>query len=147
MDFLGSFGNERATAGTTRLETMSGSKSRPDPEALLAQREFVRGLALRLVHDAHKADDLVQETWLAALENAPARPRSLRAWLARVARNLALKAARGEIRRGRREHRAARPDQTPGTADVVERLAVERRVVDAVMALDEPFRTTLLLRF
>ncbi|MBI3847168.1 MAG: hypothetical protein HY292_21275, partial [Planctomycetes bacterium] len=35
----------------------------------------------------------------------------------------------------------------PSTADVVEREALRREVVDAVLGLDEPYRTTLLLRF
>jgi len=126
---------------------MSEARPRPEPEALLAHRDFVRGLAMKLVFDEHKADDVVQETWLAALENAPAQPRSLRAWLARVARNLALKSARTDIRRRQRERRNARPDETPSALDTLERIALERRVIDAVLALDEPYRTTLVLRF
>jgi len=126
---------------------MSEAKPKPDPDALLAHRDFVRGLAMKLVFDKHAADDIVQETWLAALQNAPAQPRSMRAWLARVARNLALKSARTDIRRRQRERREARPVATPSTLDTVERIARERRVIDAVLALDEPYRTTLLLRF
>ncbi|MFQ5845660.1 MAG: RNA polymerase sigma factor [Planctomycetota bacterium] len=129
---------------------MHGERHAVDAEALLAHREFVRGLALQLVFDEHRADDVVQETWLAALQHAPARPRSLRAWLARVARNIALKATRSELRRARRERLVARqrgPRPPPPVPDAVARLASERRVVDAVLALDEPYRTTIILRF
>ena len=126
---------------------MSEARPKPDPEALLAHRDFVRSVAMKLVFDEHAADDIVQETWLAALKNAPAQPRSLRAWLARVARNLALKSARTDIRRRQRERREARPDETPSTLDALERIALERRVIDAIVSLDEPYRTTLILRY
>ena len=48
-----------------------------DPATLLAQDHRLRSLARALVRDAHAADDLAQETWLAALES--------RAGLARTA--------------------------------------------------------------
>ncbi len=40
----------------------------PDTDALLAHADFVRGLARRLVLDEAAADDIVQGTWLAALD-------------------------------------------------------------------------------
>jgi len=122
-------------------------RSRIDPEALLAHRAFVRALVRRLVGDPHDADDVVQETWVAALRGAPARPRSLRAWLARVARNLSLRHARGEARRRRRELGAAAPEAARGPAETLERVAAEHAVVAALLELDEPYRGTLLQHF
>ncbi len=123
------------------------ARSRIDPEALLAHRDFVRALVLRLVGEPHAADDVVQETWLAALQNAPARPRSLRAWLARVARNLALRHARREVRLRQRARKAPQPDAPRDPAGALERVHAEHAVVAALLELDEPYRTTLLLRY
>jgi RNA polymerase sigma-70 factor (ECF subfamily) len=100
-----------------------------------------------VVFDETRVDDVVQQTWLAALERPPRDRSGLRAWLGRVARNFALRASRDEGRRSRRERRAAKPETTPPTVDVVGELAAHRRVVHAVLALQEPYRTTILLRF
>ena len=37
--------------------------------------------------------------------------------------------------------------QLPSAGDVVARTAMQQRVIEAVMALDEPERTTILLRY
>lgn len=52
-------------------------------------------LARRLVGDPAAADDLAQETWLAAFTRAPAEVRSWRAWLGESARRLASRERRG----------------------------------------------------
>ena len=52
---------------------------------------WIRALAARLISDEGGAEDLAQETWLAALQRGPSADRSLRPWLTRVARNLAAK--------------------------------------------------------
>jgi len=62
-----------------------------DAAQLLEQSEWVRRLARGLALDAAAADDLVQEVQLAALlRRVPIRS-DPRAWLAAVARNLALR--------------------------------------------------------
>ncbi|MCI0586836.1 MAG: sigma-70 family RNA polymerase sigma factor [Planctomycetes bacterium] len=117
-----------------------------DPETLLTHGDFVRALARALL-DEHRAEDVVQQTWLAALERPPRAPGRLRAWLAIVAKNFAARAARSEDRRVRREQAAARPERVPSTAEVFEREAARRRVVEAVVALAEPYRSAVLLRY
>ena len=59
------------------------------PEELLAQSAWARRLAHSLVGEAAAADDVVQETWTAALERPPDGERPLRPWLARVIGNFA----------------------------------------------------------
>src|SRR5262245_27591152 len=118
-----------------------------DPEALLSHDDFVRAVARRLLADEHRVDDVVQQTWLAAWMRAPGEPRSLRAWLATVARNFARDARRGDARRADRERAASRPEAVPPVERLLEREAARRRVGDAVAALEEPYRSTLLLRF
>ena len=121
--------------------------SEPDAADLLAQAGWLRSLAFRLVRDEAEADDLVQETWRRALERPPRDRKALPAWLARVARNTAAEEHRRSHRRRARELRAARPERIPATSDVVQRTELHRRLVDALLALEEPFRSVLLLRY
>jgi RNA polymerase sigma factor (sigma-70 family) len=119
------------------------------PEDLVAHAGFVRAVARRIVADAAGADDVAQDTFVAALERPPRRPSNLRGWLGAVVRNVARFAARGERRRRGRERAAAglRAGTAPSALDVAEQLEWQRRVVDAVAALPEPLRATVLLRY
>jgi RNA polymerase sigma-70 factor (ECF subfamily) len=115
-------------------------------EQLLAQTEWLGRLASRLVTGADR-DDLIQDVLLRAM-TSPAEPTHLRGWLATVARNLAARRRSREARRRERERAVARTaGESPSAAETVEAFATHRAVVDAVMALDEPYRTAVLLRF
>jgi len=116
-------------------------------ETLLREHSWVRRLALRLVHDEHAADDVVQQTWLAALRSPPERQDSLTGWLATVVRNAARTRQRTAIRREAHERRAQFAADAPATDEVVTRAETQQRVGAAVASLDEPYRTTVLLRF
>ncbi len=78
------------------------SSAVPDPgleEAFRAHQRFLWGLSYRMTGSAADADDVVQETFVRALEHAPQRTgEPLRPWLARVALNL----GRDLLRRRRR---------------------------------------------
>ena len=63
-----------------------------------------------------------------------------------VARALHRRSARGAARRGRRERVAARPEAADGARDPVAETEAHALLVNAVLGLDEPFRTTILLR-
>src|SRR6185503_13626692 len=126
---------------------MEERSPRLTPEALLAHAGWLRQLAGSLVGDAGAADDVVQETWLAAQLHPPAVDRPLEPWLARVARNFAFRRRRGEERRAAHEL-ASGPEREASTpAQTVERLELQRTVVEAVLALEEPFRTTIVQRY
>jgi RNA polymerase sigma-70 factor (ECF subfamily) len=118
-----------------------------DIEALLRHREFVRRLARRLVRDDARAEDVVQETYVAALKNPPRHAGALRAWLATVVRKLAWTQNRSERRRTAREHASTPPAAAPRPEDVLERAEWHQRLVNHVMRLEEPYRSTLLLRY
>ncbi|MEM7202708.1 MAG: sigma-70 family RNA polymerase sigma factor [Planctomycetota bacterium] len=119
-----------------------------DLSRLLADTAWVRTLALRIVGDAHLADDLSQDTLLAALSQPhPEAEDRRRSWLARVLHNLAKLQRRQGARRVARERRAARPEALPPSAEVVEQTELQQRVVAEVLALPEPYRGTLLLRY
>jgi RNA polymerase sigma-70 factor (ECF subfamily) len=116
-------------------------------ETLLAHREWVGAVARAVVRDPNAADDLEQETWLAALRSPPARTSSLRGWLGAVVRSRARRAGRTASRREARESIAARGEATESAADLAEVADTHRRVVQAVVELAEPYRQTILLRY
>ncbi|MFQ5843868.1 MAG: sigma-70 family RNA polymerase sigma factor [Planctomycetota bacterium] len=126
---------------------MTDRSDPPSPEVLLEHATFLRALARSLVLDPARADDVVQQTLLTALERPPRHGGNLRSWLGKVARNLAFKTRRTEQRRQRREERAARPEGIASPEEVASRLELQRRVAEAVHALKEPYRSTLVHRF
>lgn len=117
-----------------------------DPRTILEHDARLRRLARALMRDAAAADDVVQRAWVVALSER-ANIASPLAWLRCVVRNLVLERFRGESRQVRRERAAALPDHTPDTAELVERESLRRQVFEAVIALPEPFRRTLVLRY
>jgi RNA polymerase sigma-70 factor (ECF subfamily) len=119
----------------------------PTAEALLAHADWVRALARTLVRDPGLADDLAQSSWLDALQHPPRDARNLRGWLAQIVRNAARQQARSTQRREARERTASRPEALPDTADLVAEAERQREVIAHVLALAEPYRSTLLLRF
>src|SRR5215510_12106587 len=67
-----------------------------DIGALLAEASWLSGLARRLVHDVHLAEDLAQDAWVSALERRPDAGRSLRGWLATALGRRRVDAARAQ---------------------------------------------------
>ena len=125
---------------------MAEAPPRPNPEELLAESGRVRALARRLVFDAGRTDDVVQEAWLSAIQGPP-RGEVAPGWWARVVENAARQLARSEGRRARRERRASRDEAVPAAAELVEQAELQRELVSAVLALDEPYLSTILLRY
>lgn len=127
----------------------AGSPMSHSPTDIEAEVErhaaFVRGVALRLTLDPADAEDVVQQTSLAALEHRPEVGAGLRRWLGRVAANFALRMLRGDGRRRERERLAARAEIAAG--DDAERGEIVERLTAAIAALDEPFRTAVILRY
>ena len=120
----------------------------PQPEILLAHTSWMRSLARRLLSDHAEADDIVQETFLAFLMRPPRSVDALGGWLGRVIRNLVLERRQAKERRERREHRAARLETisvTPG--QMLEQAEMHRLLMEEVLRMDEPYRSTVLLRF
>ncbi len=117
-----------------------------DLEELLAGTRWLRGLAGALVSDPSAADDVAQEAWLVALSR-PAAAREPRAWLAGVVKRLAWRQARSTERARRREATVARAEGVPSTEALVERSELQEHLSAAVRALDEPYRTTVLLHY
>jgi DNA-directed RNA polymerase specialized sigma24 family protein len=112
-------------------------------ETLLAHRAWLRTLAARLVGPG-LADDLVPETWLAALRRPPDPARAARPWLATVARRLARRLSRSH---GTRQAGVEPPDPAPPTDELLARVELETDLAREVARLSEPFRRTVLLRY
>ncbi len=135
------------TAAWGRVPVMQGTTEPLESEALLAHASWVRKLARHLVADVQLAEDLSQDACVVALERPPRAGLDPRRWLATVVRNLARQNARGDGRRRARETGAAADEALPGTNQLVERVAIQRELVGAVLELSEPYRTAVLLRF
>ncbi|HEU4395016.1 MAG TPA: sigma-70 family RNA polymerase sigma factor, partial [Planctomycetota bacterium] len=126
---------------------MQGAPAGVSVEELLAHRGWVRALARGLAADDAGVDDLEQETWLTAIRRPPAHGAGIRAWLARVVRSRAADAARSEGARSRRERGAARPEAEPSTERLAQLAELQARVARAVLDLEEPYRSAVLLRY
>jgi RNA polymerase sigma-70 factor (ECF subfamily) len=120
---------------------------RIDPEILLAHADWMRALAVGLLRDPAAADDVVQDATVAALLRAPASDAPLEPWLARVVRNFAFRRRRGDARRAEHEARASGPPSERTPAETLEEIETQRLLLDAVREIDEPLRTTLVMRY
>jgi RNA polymerase sigma factor (sigma-70 family) len=126
---------------------MDHSEPASSHEAVLEHVAWMRQLAYELVRDAGAADDLVQETWLAFLRARPDTDRPLRPWLSRVVRNAAALRLRRGASRVARESDAASSELLPSAHHLVERAEEQHRLSESVLALDEPYRAVILLRY
>jgi RNA polymerase sigma-70 factor (ECF subfamily) len=104
--------------------------------------------------DAHRAEDLLQETLLVAFRrlNDLANPGSFRAWLLNIAQSVAIDAGRRDARKKRVGPRAAVVmDEVPGKArqasDEAERSEQRDKVLAALRSLPEEYRLPLTLRY
>ncbi|MEO8843633.1 MAG: sigma-70 family RNA polymerase sigma factor, partial [Kofleriaceae bacterium] len=120
----------------------------PDVAELLGEAEWLTRLARSLTGSAADADDVVQDTFATALRSPPDPGRPVRPWLRRVATNIVRMRHRGRVRRDAREaviEQITEPMRTP--EQLLERARIERTLTDLVLALEEPYRTTILLRY
>lgn len=121
----------------------------PTLDELLAHASWARALARELVLDEARADDVVQQAWLAACKRPPTPGPGLRVWLAQLIRNVARNQRRADARRAQREELAASPERSiePPVPEVVSEFEAQQLVAQALLELDEPYRETLLRRW
>jgi len=111
--------------------------------------DLVYSAALRMVRDAHLAEDVTQGAFVALAQNAGqlADRSVLSGWLHRTAQNLAANAVRSEVRRRDREQEAVAMNElfAPEPNAIWEHIAPQ---LDAALGeLREPDRDALLLRY
>ncbi len=117
-------------------------------EELLAHDGQLRALARRLLEDEDDADDLIQEAYLSALERGAHSPRAPSRWWREFLRLKARTLRHQESRRKRREVVVATPEGKPDELVTEEdREAFLHALARAVDELDEPYRTTMQMRF
>ena len=126
---------------------MTPPRTRIDLEQWLGQRQNLVALARGLLGDEQAAEDIVQDAWVVAQERPPHDRSSIGGWLREVVRNLALQRRRGARRARDRERRVARDESVAEGAALVERLEIQRRVIDAVLELAEPLREVVNARY
>ena len=145
----------RAAGGNPFYRPAMNRPSPTDPSRLLSQERWLRGLARSIARDANEADELVQETWLAALRArlAPGASSgaphggSPRAFLAGVLRRRALQRWRSERRRRDRERDVEPRECAPPVSAALERLELGRELARLVVELEEPLRGAIVLRY
>ncbi|MEO8700874.1 MAG: sigma-70 family RNA polymerase sigma factor [Kofleriaceae bacterium] len=116
-------------------------------DAVLRELTGLHALARSLVHGDADADDLIQDAAIAAIEHPPAIDRPVRPWLAIVLRNRRRMDLRADRRRRAREESVADELVTAGPDAALERARVLERLAAALVALDEPFRQTVMRRY
>ncbi len=118
-------------------------------ESLAAERAWVTRLATRMLRDRDAAEDVAQDTLVAALESPPPTDRPVRGWLGRVATNVVRGRHRSSTRRSRREQVAV-TESDAEAADTFSSLLQQQaaaHLASALADLPDPFHTAIRLRF
>lgn len=117
------------------------------PDRLIAAHAgALRALAVALASDRHEAEEIEQETWMRAVAAPPPSLERFGGWLATVARGFASKRRRSRARRDTHERAYAAGREIVAACDA-ERGDTLRAVVEALLALDEPYRSTVWQRY
>src|SRR5262245_59172718 len=118
-----------------------------DAEPLLAHGAWLAKFARALVANEADIDDVVQQTFATALARPPRHAGNLRGWLGTVARNVVRSNARSDVARAAREVAVPPPPPVESPVEAVARAELRKKVVECVLALEEPYRSTVILRF
>ncbi len=121
--------------------------SKIGPEILLKQTDWLRFLARQLVRGQDDQDDLVQETYLLTLRRPPEDANRLSAFMTQVMRRLAIRRGQRESQRPYLESLAVLKEVEASPQELVERLTIQRDLVDGLLGISDSHRDVLILRF
>jgi RNA polymerase sigma factor (sigma-70 family) len=112
-----------------------------------AHGAWLRRLAGSLVAGEPLVEDVLQETWAAAVRSPPAPRDTRRPWLATTLRNIVFSRRRSDRQRRLREagYTGTAPDRLPSPEELLVRQEALALVAQEVRALPEPYRSTILL--
>ena len=125
---------------------MTSAFSNARLEEWLRHEAFLRKVLRRLLASEADVDDALQQTWTKLLERPAGVPAEPRGWLTRVARNVALGGMRARRRRSEHEAEALPRSGGDSPAESAARVEALQRVGEAILALEEPYRSVVLLR-
>ena len=111
------------------------------------QSATMKKMVKRWVRDGQDVEDIIQETWLIALERQRERIQHLNRWLNGVARLRALRFYRSSANQRAREELSARPDLSPSTEEACARNDTLALLIRYIGRLDEPYRSILRGRY
>jgi RNA polymerase sigma factor (sigma-70 family) len=121
------------------------------PDVVMRELAGLHALARSLVHGDADADDLIQDTAIAALAHPPDEDREVRPWLATVLRNRWRMDRRGRARREIREQAVglalAEAAEDTSASDAIDRARTLERLASALVQLDEPCRDVVIRRY
>jgi RNA polymerase sigma factor (sigma-70 family) len=115
-------------------------------DVVIGELAGLRALARSLVHGDADADDLMQDTAIAAMTSPLDESRPVKPWLATVLRNRWRMDRRSRARRIAREETVV-ADEQESAPDAIDRARALERLSTALVALDEPFRTVIIRRY
>jgi len=126
----------------------------PSIDDLLVHGDFLSALARMLVADEATANDVVQDTWLRAMQTPPRAEGSLtegrlKGWFTKVVRNLVRDRAARERARGERERDSSRDvvDAAASPETITERMTALDELGRAFTGLPSKYREVLYLRY
>ncbi len=129
------------------ISPMDASPNSLHPDALSRHAGFIRSLAQGILGDAHLAEDVLQETWLKWLEQPPSDRARPTHWLRKVAQGIAVNRSRSRSARRARERSVARSEGLPDSTEELAQAELIQHMVQGVLALEEPLRSTVLYVF
>lgn len=133
---------------STPLETSAMNQSAfLAPDELLSHKTFIQNVVRGVLRDHSDVQDAVQETWMAALKRSDQIQSNPRGWLRTTALRKALELKRNRQRQALREAAHARPEADVSVESSMERLEIHSDVVRAVLGLDDPYRSVVLMRY
>lgn len=121
------------------------------PDELLDHRDWIYRMALALLRDADSAEDLTHQTFTRALENPPRHGSNIKGWLRRILQNQLARNFRTTARQQKRELEAYRRQMERVSAatpdELVAKAEADSKITEALLELEEPYRTVLLLHY
>lgn len=107
----------------------------------------LRGIARDLVRDGHVAEDIAQDALLRAASSRDLEPGPMGGWLYRAVVNFARQWRRRQSRDVARLTRIPAPTPSGPPDEALSRAETLQAVTQAVLSLEEPYQTTILLRY